>query len=258
MTQFIGIDLGGTNIRGGLWNGSQQIVHRIEQESQSRRPPGELVQDILAMIQELQDRAEGDIGGIGIGVPGIVDTDEGIVFASPHFPQWKEFPIREELQRELKSPLFIDNDANCAALGEWLCGAGQGKDNIICLTLGTGIGGGIIINGDVYHGERGFAAELGHIVIDADGPICNCGGRGCWELYASASGLRRSPTILAEAAGRGDELSLQTWRRFGYYLGLGIASVVNVLGIHTVVIGGRVSQSWDFFIVMTRYHRSQR
>lgn len=262
MSQFIGIDLGGTNLRGGLWDGSEKVLHRIEQESLSKRPPLELTRDMVGMIRELQGRAFGDVGGIGVGVPGIVGIKEGVVYESPHFPQWKGFPVLRELRKIFELPLFIDNDANCAALGEMICGAGRGKENLIALTLGTGIGGGIIIDGDVYRGERGFAAELGHIVVRPDGAACHCGGKGCFELYGSATGLRHiaeemsedpsgsiiTPEALADAAARGEEWALAAFRRFGYYLGLGIASIVNVLGIYTIIIGGRVSRSLNFFI----------
>ena len=254
MPQFIGVDIGGTNIRAALTDSSCQVAHRLQRPADASRPPEQYLKDIQDLLRELQSASDAPVAAIGLGIPGIIDVSSGIVHQSPHFPEWKDFKIREALQQLFDCELFIDNDANCAAFGEFHFGAGQGNNNGLCLTLGTGIGGGIIVDGELYRGERGFAAELGHIVVEAEGAACHCGGQGCLEMYASATGLKNlqvsapmSADELAQAASSGDEAALKIWNQFGYYLGLGVASIVNVLGLHTVIIGGGVSAAWDFF-----------
>ena len=250
---FIGIDLGGTHIRAGLVSGEHQVQARLQRPVPTDREPAAVLKDIVSMVRELESQAGQTVEAIGCGVPGIVDANTGIVYQSPHFPSWQGVAIRDALQTELGRELFIDNDANCHALAEWSCGAGAEVDSLIALTLGTGIGGGIIIDGKIHHGTSGFAGELGHMVINPEGPPCNCGGRGCLEMYASATGLSYlarhdiDAEDLSKQAEAGDAFARQLFVQMGSYLGIGIASLVNVLGIHTIIIGGGVSASWDFF-----------
>lgn len=272
MTLTIGMDLGGTNVRAGLYAGQARLLERMEDSSQARGDPKALLEQLIVIAETLMRSSKQKVEAIGIGVPGIHDAVTGVVHQSPHFPEWKDFPFREELGRRFECPIVTDNDANMWALGESCFGAGAGKAQVLCLTFGTGIGGGVIIGGEIYHGDRGFAGEVGHITIEAQGPPCPCGNRGCWELYASAQGIVRlvaeaaedadksvflsgidtaqekvSAAVLGRAADSGDKFARAIWRRFGSLVGIGVTSLVNVLGIHTIIIGGGLSRSWQHF-----------
>jgi glucokinase len=197
-----------------------------------------------------------------------------VVTRSPNFPDWKNVPLRDELSSRLDVPFWMDNDANMAALGERWMGAGRGKSSFCMITLGTGIGGGIFLDGRIFRGDRGMAGEIGHMTVHPDGYPCGCGNTGCWELYASANGLLRlteelkkntgeggsregnrknprflptSPVLLGRWADRGDPFALSVFRRYGRYLGIGIANLANVLDVATFVIGGGVLGSWRHF-----------
>lgn len=277
MAVAIGIDLGGSNVRAGLCSGDSRVMERIEETSRAKHAPDELRNQLVDLVKTLSAKTSEGIVAVGVGVPGIHDSVTGVIHQSPHFPEWRDYPLRSKLAEKLKCRVETDNDANMWALGEARFGAGQGKDDVLCLTLGTGIGGGIIVDGQIYHGERGFAGEVGHIVVEAEGPPCSCGNRGCMEVFASASGLQRmlvegpdgpakkeflqqlgkaetkvSAADLGRAADNGDEFAQDLFKQFGTYLGIGITSLVNILGIHTIVIGGGVSQSWSHFIEATQ------
>jgi len=212
---------------------------------------------------------DGENMALSLGIPGIVSAKTGIVFSSPHFPQWKNFKMRSELQKKLKVPVALDNDANLIALGEHKKGAARDWPTFLMVTLGTGIGGAIVIDSKIFHGTLGFAGEFGHICINPKGPICSCGGRGCLELYASASGLKRlvrtslqggkTPPllksiprsqlgetlfILAQKKNRGVQKILD---QFGFDLGIGLATLVNVTGIQKIVIGGGLLSLSPFY-----------
>jgi len=209
---------------------------------------------------------------VGIGAPGIVDFERGVIVKSPHYSDWKGFPLKTDLSKAAGLPVILDNDGNMIARGEGWQGAGKGLKNFVMMTLGTGIGGGIVINGEVFHGDLGFAGEIGHIVINFNGKVCECGGRGCWENIVSSEGVRylmsksddpNKEKFLEQFNGEVDKVSAKKlhamaedgdifasgiWRNFGAYLGAGIASLVNVLGINTFIIGGGLSSAWNFFI----------
>lgn len=251
MKVAVGIDVGGTRLKGGLVREDGKILKRLEQEVADLRDAKKIVGEIAQMVKDLGGAASG-ILGVGVGIPGIVHFEKGTVLESPHFPEWRDFPVRGLLSEALSLPIFIDNDANMAALGELRWGYGKGLRSFIMLTLGTGIGGALVLNEKLWRGEEGFAGEVGHIVVEADGLACPCGGRGCLELYASAQALRRQyparqPDEIYKRALGGDEGAKAFWRRFGTYFGIGIASLVNVLGVYTVVIGGGVSGAWPLF-----------
>ncbi len=251
MTNFIGVDLGGTHLRAALCDSSGVVTHRMQQSIETSRAADVVVSNIVTLLAELEERSAAEVAAIGIGVPGIVSMSEGTVYQSPHFPDWCEYPLRSVLEEKLTKPLFISNDANCHALAESQFGVASDVANMMMLTLGTGIGGGIVIADELFTGDKGFAAEFGHIVVESSGVPCNCGGKGCLEMYASATGLRKEtgfdPDVLYERASRGDKVAQAIFEKMGAYLGIGIASLVNALGIHTIVIGGGVSAAWDFF-----------
>ena len=222
---------------------------------------------------------------IGIGIPGIIDSKEGIITEAPNIMNVSDYPIKADLNEKLGSDInvVIENDANSAALGEWWMGTAKNVSSMIIITMGTGIGGGIVIDDKLWTGASGMAGEIGHITIYPDGARCNCGNYGCLESYASATAIRRMvhegledkslstslredikdahveniPLLVMQAASGGDEFSLSIWHQVGVALGIGIASLINLLNVEMVVIGGGVSNAWDLFIDTT-YKEARR
>jgi glucokinase len=264
------IDLGGTDLKSAVVDSSGKILHQQSTPSESKKNKKKILDNLISSIsiEEQWAQAQGfRIQGVGLGIPGIVSYPEGIVHRSPHFPDLKDFPIKKLLQKKIHFPLVLDNDANMAALGEGWIGAAKGKKNYLLMTLGTGIGGGIVFDGKLLHGDSGFAGEVGHIVIEREGRRCNCGGRGCLEMYASATGILYglSPSLRRRGLGggltaehlyhlalQGNKTAQKIYKDFGKALGAGIASLVNVLDIELVMLGGGLSGAWKVFIDSTR------
>lgn len=282
MKKVIGIDLGGTYLRHGLVDESGNILHQAKEVVRKERSETAIIKQIFNGIQPyLKEKPV----ALGLGVPGIVSTEKGIVYSSPHYPDWNNFSITHLLQNELPIPVVIDNDANLVALGESWLGAGRDWDSFILLTLGTGIGGAIIIDRKIFHGTNGFAGEIGHMVLSAEGPLCPCGSRGCLEVFASASGLKRilaamiedgelpqnqaledlqgAPNHeqvreLSELARKGSGTAAEIWRQFGYYLGIGLASIINATGIQKIILGGGLMGAQDLFLDAAKKELGQR
>lgn len=283
----IGVDLGGTHLRVGAVrsDGTIEIKEKLPAEAKK----GEVLSPVADAVKRIADQISkkgGTIAGVGLGFPGIVDPEQGIVYQSPHFPDWNRLDLHSFFKREFRWPIVIDNDANMAARGEGRHGAARGLKNFILLTLGTGVGGGIVANGEVFHGDGGFAGEVGHLVIEGDGASCPCGGKGCLEMYVSATGILRlveesedrrgreqllgrvgltadqsyrlTVASLYEAAREGDLFAHLIFKKMGSFLGIGLVSLINILGIETVILGGGVSQAWDFFIEPAKKEFSQR
>jgi glucokinase len=209
--------------------------------------------------------------GAGIGVPGIIDIKTGTVCAAPNLPGWTDYPVKAEIQRRLGIPVILENDANCAALGEKWLGAGRNATGMCMVTLGTGVGGAFIFGGALWHGEIGMAGEIGHMTVTPEGPPCGCGNRGCLEQYASATAIKRMAAeamaagkapAFADAVNRGQELSAKLVFQYavqgdhaaqeifdtvGWALGVVLSSLVDALNLSTYVIGGGVSNAWDSF-----------
>lgn len=268
----IGIDFGGTNFRLGMVDSNGQISDLKKYPVKTPRTANGVVEQISSAVHELLASSKIKIVGVGVGMPGIVDFEEGMVLSSPHYPEWKAVPFRRMLSDVVGLPVFLDNDANLIALGEKWMGAAKEFKSFIMLTLGTGIGGGLFFDGKLWRGEHGFAGEIGHMTINYDGAACSCGGHGCWELYASATGLTNiisaskdagradfleqfggdpdsvTSKRLYDAAKDGSIFASVIWKKFGSYLGAGMASVVNALGVHDIIIGGGVSDAWELFI----------
>lgn len=282
----VSVDLGGTHLRIGAVreDGTVEEVEKGESESRSGSAAvlGRVAQGVRRMAEKI-DAQKGKVVGVALGFPGIVDCEKGIVYQSPHFPDWKDLDVLSCFKKELPWPVVIDNDANMAALGEGWKGAGAGLKNFVMLTLGTGVGGGIVIDGHILRGDRGFAGEVGHIGIEAEGPRCACGSHGCLETFVSARGILRlaeesdhvdgrerllarlgkpverlTVKELYEAARDGDIFAHGIFKRMGYYLGIGIASLTNTLGIENFILGGGVAQAWDFFIEPAKKELSER
>lgn len=258
----IGIDVGGTNIRAGLVSSDGKIISLTKRTITGHKQPSLFINFLTSLINETKKISP--IKHVGLGIPGIVSAKDGIVFSSPHYPEWENFSIQKQLQSKIKIRVSIDNDANQIALGEAHFGAGKKLNSFLMLTLGTGIGGGIIINKKIFHGTNGFAGEFGHIVVVKDGNPCGCGSRGCLETYASQTGLKHLSKkaglslknipdekvghFLFEQAVGGNTKAKKIFEEFGTYLGIGIASLVNVTGIDNIVLGGGLSEAKKYFL----------
>lgn len=277
MLKVIGIDLGGTNLRLSLVSKEGRVMGSRRSAIGKDRSEGEIIGRLVEQIRLMTGKIKkGSVGAVGMGVPGIVSAEEGRVYASPHFPAWSHFHLAKRLKTRIKIPVFIDNDANMAALGERWMGAARGFNTFLMVTLGTGIGGALVIDSKVFHGNHGFAGEIGHMVINAEGPRCACGSRGCFETYASATGLSRMAgeflslrklsstdkndlaVKLARLARRGHQTAIKTYRQFGYYLGIGLASLINATGIQRVVLGGGMMGAKDLFLYAAREELKRR
>ncbi len=248
MKYIIGVDLGGTHIKAGLVK-DKKIVKRILIKTNSSTK-----QDILKSITNAIEKVKvKPIQGIGIGVPGIIDYKKGEIINLTNLPL-KNFKIKRFLEKKFNVPVFIDNDANCFVLGEALYGAGKNKHVVIGLTLGTGVGGGIVINKKVFHG-RFNAGELGHMSIKHDGIKCICGNFGCIEQYASKHGIMRtakklnvkSTKDIYNLALKGNKEAIRVFKKTGFYLGVAITNLIAVFDPDVIVIGGGISNSWKFF-----------
>jgi glucokinase len=264
-------DLGGTHLRAATVDRHGKLHHRLKHPTPAAEVAGDLVHALVNAAHECESRGDADGGkitAVSVAVPGTVDFEAGVVITSPNIPCLNGFHLGAALQRELKWPAFVENDANAAAVGEMWQGAGRGYSHLICVTLGTGVGGGIILNGELWRGADASAAEIGHLVVDPfSGISCTCGSSGCLEVYASATAIVRMtreaqsgyPTSVLnvddgltseqifQAGLAGDELALEVFSRMGVYLGIGLASLVNVLNPEIIVIAGGVANGWDLF-----------
>jgi glucokinase len=266
----VGCDMGGTNIRCGAVSLDGEVLLLQRGPSLAFRPAAAVAANIAEQVASLLDAAKGaGLGSpraIGVAVPGPLNVFSGTVMAAPHVAAWKSFPLRAPLQKALGRSVVLENDANAWALGEFWRGSARGRRDVVLLTLGTGVGGGLIVDGRLVYGRSGLAAELGHVTVEADGMACDCGSHGCLEAYASTSGLRglierrlgmpRGASLPAELldevgnfsvrrmtglARRGDRLSLETFAVAGRYLGIAVASFLNIFNPELVVIGGGVA-----------------
>ncbi len=265
MATVIGIDLGGTFIKAGRCR-EGEIEEYVEYPTEAERGPERVVSNIVKAIKELSLE---DTLAVGIGAPGMVDMDSGIVRYPPNLPGWGEFPLARKIAESVGIPAYVGNDANLYALGEWRWGAGQGARYLVVLTLGTGVGGGIIVDGRLLKGANFAGGEVGHITISSDGPYCKCGSRGCVEAYLGRDYLTTlakrqipkwqghtalseqheiTPKLLYELAVNGDELALFLWKEYGRMLGIAIVNYVHIIDPEIVVIGGGISNAWEFFI----------
>lgn len=267
---FLGIDIGGTNIKLGIVSSSGRVLARGLIPTLPGNTPWEEFSRIRQMLPFLSS-AGGRIAGVGIGCAGLVDASRGILISSPNLPKWRNVPLRTIARRTFGVPAVVDNDASAAAYGEFIVGAGKGYSHFICITLGTGVGGGIIVDGAPVRGIKNFAGELGHMTIDREGPRCSCGNRGCLEAFIGTRGLLRSareklkkrngrilgskiparsrkltPRAITNAALSGDRVAAAVLEEAAAALGCGIASLVNIFNPEVVAIGGGVSGAFDF------------
>ena len=242
---YIGIDIGGTNLKAGLVNDEGSILAMEKRKIAEISDQKALVEALVALTQSLTERGgltPEQIRSVGVGVPGAVEIHSGAVLYTCNLPL-RNVPLRKLFHRYLPYPLYVENDANCAALAEYYAGAGKGSKRFVTITLGTGVGAGILHNGQIYHGANGMAGEVGHMSIVYHGEPCPCGRRGCWERYASASALKRL-TARAMEEHPGSILCRVVAENNGY-LAAGVTNVVNIFQPDTLAIGGGVSNESD-------------
>jgi glucokinase len=274
MSNFsIGVDLGGTNLRIAAVNQQGDLMEKVTLGTRVALGKDHVIHEMCDAIRVLADKY-GDastLRGIGIGVPGIIDMKTGMLRESPNLPGWAETPVQAQIERLLGTRVILENDANVAALGEKWLGAARDVDDMAMLTLGTGVGGGIVLGGRIWHGMTGMAGEFGHMTVEPEGPPCGCGNRGCVEQYASATAVVRmakeaiadgrapglakaassDPEFNAKAiynlAIQGDEEARKIFARVGRALGICIANLVNAFNLNMYVVGGGASSAWEAF-----------
>jgi len=269
----IGVDLGGTNLRIGALAEEGRLLEKVTLGARVKLGRDNILDEMCGAIQHLSGKykKEAELTGIGVGIPGIIDLSTGLVRESPNLPGWSDYPDLDEIEKRLGTQVILENDANCHALGEKWLGAAKDVDDMAILTLGTGVGGGIVLGGRIWHGMNGMAGEFGHMTVDPNGPLCGCGNRGCSEQYSSATAVMRmareaiatgQAPALAKAATsdpefsskavynlaiQGDESARKIFEQVGRGLGIVIASLVNALNLSMYVVGGGVSSAWDAF-----------
>ena len=247
MQNIIGVDLGGTNIRTGLITLKGKIIKKYETKTEAKKGTKTVINKIISSIKHVQ---QGKILGIGIGSPGPLDHKIGTITNPVNLP-FKNTPLRKIIQNKFKTNTFLDNDANCFALAEAVFGQGKKYENVVGITLGTGLGGGFVINKKIYHG-RNNAAELGHITIKYDGPKSRCKNNGCIETHAAARGITRlygqsNPSSIYMLATKGNKKAINTFKDMGHYLGIGLTNIIYTIDPNIIIIGGKISNSWKLF-----------
>ena len=285
----LGVDLGGSKIGVAVVSPEGRIIHYSKAPTLVEMGKDDTIARIKANIRQVIEQSGvkmNQITGIGVGAPGPLSPLEGIIYSAPNLPGWHDVPLAQILEEEFDLPVILENDGNAAAWGERIFGAARGINDLICLTLGTGIGGGLILGGKIYHGKNCFAGEIGHMVVNKDGPRCNCGGYGCLESYSSATGIRNriaariekmQETIpdsvsisdlnevgladIFQRARHGDPLLSEIVSDAIEYLGIGITSLVNLLNPEMVVLVGGITNEGDQLlnpIKDTVFHRAMK
>ena len=279
MKHYIGIDLGGTNIVAGVVDESYTIISKASTKTACPRPAEEIGEDMAKMALEAIERAgltPDDIEWIGVGTPGIANSKSGVIEYANNLG-FKDVPMAKYIRKLIDKPVYIENDANAAAYGEFVAGAAKNARHAVCITLGTGVGGGIIIDGKIYSGFNNAGAEIGHTVIEVDGPQCTCGRKGCFEVFSSATGLIRmtaeameknpdsimweikaergnkiSARTSFDAMRRGDRTAKEVTDKYIRYLAAGITNVINVFQPDILCIGGGVCNEGDALLLPVR------
>lgn len=282
----LSIDLGGTNIKSAMVLPNGEISYFKSYPTQADSGPGEVVKGMVSAIKDTLAKSNlriNELSGIAIASAGILDVKNGVVTSSPSLPGWRNIPLKDIMAEKLGVTIHLINDASAAALGEHRFGAGRGTNNLVYLTVSTGIGGGILIDGRLYAGTDGCAGEIGHMIIEAEGPQCNCGNFGCLEVLASGTAIAKEAkrrigqgetsyitefvkgglkTITAEtvarAAKQGDSLACEIVNKAAYYLGVGLVNMVNIFNPEVIIIGGGVSKMGDILLGPARKVVKQR
>lgn len=274
MSLAIGIDIGGTKVAGGVVDENGEILARARRDTPHRSKRPRVVEDTIVDVVEELRAQHPEVGAVGIGAAGFVAADRATVVFAPHL-SWRDEPLRDALSKRIDAPILVDNDANAACWAEWRFGAAQGDSDVVMVNLGTGIGGAILMHGEIIRGRYGIAGEFGHMQVVPEGQRCECGNRGCWEQYASGNALVRearamilanSPVatdlaarvegraedltgpIVTEAARDGDATSIELLAEIGHWLGIGIANLAAAFDPGTFVIGGGVSAAGELLL----------
>lgn len=273
MKYYVGIDLGGTNIVAGVVNENYEIISKSKTPTNRPRSAEEICKDMARVSLEAIEKAGlkvSDIESVGVGAPGAVDSSLGVITYSNNL-DFHDAPVAEYIKREIDLPIYVENDANAAAYGEFVAGTAKGTRDAVCITLGTGVGGGIIIDGKIYSGFNYAGAELGHMVIEVDGPECSCGRKGCFEVFSSATGLIRmtkeamdkhpeskmfemmgdhvSGRLAFNAMREGDEAAKGVVDKYIKYLACGISNTINIFQPEILCIGGGVCNEGDALLI---------
>ena len=276
---IIGVDLGGTNVKTAIVSEDKKIIAKESRPTQAAEGPVAIMDLMAQCVNDLMSANGLDMSqalAAGFGAPGPMNWQTGIVFEPPNLPGWKNVPLAEEMQKRLHIPCYVDNDANVACYGEYWIGAGQGAESIVVFTLGTGVGGGIVVFGQLLRGIDGTAAELGHITVQRDGRLCGCGSRGCLEAYASVTGMKRTAMdgwngaettlkqlcngdpegltgeLIFKAAKAGDPYARHVFHETAIWLGIGAASMVNALNPERIVLCGGMIAAGDMLFDTVR------
>ena len=274
MNKFIiGIDLGGTNIKAAIFNLDLQLMVEIRKPTQAQKGPKHVLNNIIQVIEEMLERlntTDKSIYCMGMGLPGLLDPKQGISFFSPNFPSWENIHVVNELNKRFVFPIFIDNDVRVNLYGEWRFGAGLNYKNLVLITLGTGLGSGIVIDGKVIYGATASAGEIGHMNMYRQGRSCKCGSSGCLGRYVSAVGMtntfieklksgRKSIVeewinhdvsniqahMISKAYDLKDDLAIEVMHETGEILGFGLANVINLFNPEIIIVGGGMSYAGD-------------
>jgi glucokinase len=257
----LGIDLGGTQLRVGVITRSGKVLKRAAVATDVAGGP-------VAVVAQMQSLAEAvglaelgqAIEAVGVSAPGPLDSDTGTIISMPTLPGWTDFPLRQRLSDAFGRPVILENDGIAAAYGEWKFGAGKGFSNLIYVTVSTGIGGGVVVDGKLMRGNRGMAGHVGHIMIDWEGPICGCGGAGCFEAFASGTAFSKAGQAkgfadgqaVVRAARDGNEAAMQLVAQEAAYLGYGFSSLLHLYSPQMLIIGGGVSNALDLMLPQIR------
>ena len=255
----IGVDLGGTNLRASAMDRAGNLMDTTSAATEAEAGREAVIGAITGSIQRLREKlGSEELVGVGIGVPGFILLEQGQIVGSHNLPFFNSFPLRDEIQRRLGRPVILENDANAAALGEKWFGAGREVDDLVLLTLGTGIGGGIIHGGRVLHGHVGMAGELGHITVSPNGNPCGCGNVGCVEKHASATAVEIMAKLVSlgdnltakqvyDLAKQGNELAKHCFQCMGSALGIALANLINIFNFPLYLLSGGPLPAWEFF-----------
>jgi len=249
---LIGVDIGGTKILMAVTDTNGTVKKRVEVPT-TDDTPGEILLKICSVITSF-----GRCRSVGVGIAGDVDSERGILRFSPNLQKWRNVNIKKFIERNTKIPTCVENDANCAAYGSYVIDGRRKYKNFVTITLGTGVGGGIIIDGEIYRGSTGTAGEIGHITINPSGPRCGCGNRGCLEAYIGTHGIKNiakqlgfkadkvTPATIAAAAQKGDRTALSVYKKVSEYLAVGVGSIINILNPDMISFAGGVANNFYF------------
>lgn len=271
-------DLGGTNLRMAVVDGAGKLIHRVEAETPRHINALRIVELVGSLASECRAITGTDPKSLVFAIPGPIHAEKGEIFNVPNLPELRGSDLVGRLAEELGMKVILENDATAAAMGERWLGASKGFDSSICITLGTGVGGGIIIDGKPLRGPDGTAGEIGHVCVEPLGPPCGCGSNGCLEQFSSATAIVRMANELTKEypeseirrmsefdsadvfrlGKRGDALCIEVFRRAGAYLGIALAGLINVLNPEAIVIGGGAAEGWELFIDATKAEIKKR